>query len=190
MTANQIVLSVVAALERLDIPYMLVGSYSSNAFGIGRSTQDADFVIEFGHHSADSLMKALAPMLEFDQQMQLETITMTGRYVGVNADTGFKVELFVLSDDAHDRSRFARRRRQPFLDSSAVLPTPEDIIIQKLRWFGRSRRAKDLDDSRNVVAVQSKRLDLDYIRNWCDQHDTRSLFEQLLLESRRFEPEP
>jgi hypothetical protein len=189
VTSNEIVLRVLTALEQLGIPYMLVGSYSSNAFGVARSTQDADFVIELGNQSATALFQALAPDLQFDPQMRLETVTMTGRYVGRHPGSGFKVELFLLSDEPHDQERFRRRQRRAFLTGSAYLPSPEDVVIQKLKWFQRSRRAKDVDDARNVLAVQAGRLDLDYIRRWCDRHATRSLFEELLVESRRFEQE-
>jgi predicted nucleotidyltransferase len=45
MTSNEAVSKVAAALEGAGIPYMLVGSYSSNMYGVARSTQDADFVV-------------------------------------------------------------------------------------------------------------------------------------------------
>jgi len=180
VTSNEIVLQVIDALDRHAIPYMITGSYSSNAFGIARSTQDADFVLELGDRSITPLFQALSPAIQFDPQMRLESVTMTLRYVGENPASGFKVELFMLSDDAHDRARFERRRRQPFLDGHAWLPTAEDVVIQKVRWFGRSRRAKDRDDAVNVIAVRAESLDLDYIRGWCDRHGTRALFEQLL----------
>jgi hypothetical protein len=187
VTSNEIVLRVVEALEQFGIPYMLVGSYSSNVFGIARSTQDADFVIEVGDRSMAPLFQALAPDLWFDPQMQLESVTMTSRYVGRNEGSGFKVELFLTSGDEHDRTRFQRRRRQPFLTSSAYLPTPEDVVVQKLRWFGRSHRAKDRDDAINVLAVQLSTLDLEYVRRWCDAHGTRPLLEELLAEIQRLQ---
>jgi hypothetical protein len=182
VTSNQLVLRVIDALHRIGIDYMLVGSYSSNAYGVARSTQDADFVIELGERSITPLIQALAPELQFDPQMRLESVTMTARYVAKHSESGFKIELFMLSNDAHDRERFKRRSQQPFLNASAFLPTPEDVLVQKLRWFHHARRAKDLDDARNVLAVQVVTLDFDYIRNWCDQHGTRELFEQLLKE--------
>ena len=52
---NEATLSVIEALEACGIQYMLVGSYSSNAYGIPRSTQDADFVIEPGDASIGEL---------------------------------------------------------------------------------------------------------------------------------------
>jgi hypothetical protein len=48
MSAGEAVLTVIEALEACGITYILVGSYSTNAYGIPRSTQDADFVIELG----------------------------------------------------------------------------------------------------------------------------------------------
>jgi hypothetical protein len=187
MTSNEVVLAVIKAFEKHGIDYMLVGSYSSNAFGISRSTNDADFVVELGDRSINPVFSDLTGVLQLDPQMRLESVTGTYRYVARHVDSGFKVEFFMLSNDAHDQARFARRRQEAFLDGHALLPTPEDVVIQKLRWFGRAKRAKDLDDIRNVLKVQAGKLDLAYMRNWCDQHGTRELLEQLYLESKRFE---
>jgi hypothetical protein len=67
--------------------------------------------------------------------------------------------------------------------------TAEDVIITKLRWYLLAKRPKDGQDAKGVIAGQLGRLDLPYIRFWADQHGTRSLFEQLLLESEQFEQE-
>jgi hypothetical protein len=181
--SNDIVLRVIRSLEQLGIGYMLVGSYSSNAFGIARSTQDADFVIEIGDRQISALFATLAPDLTFDPQMRLESVTMTSRFVGRHAATGFKVELFLLSDDPFDRERFRRRQRTPFLQSIAQLPTPEDVIVQKLRWFKQGARAKDLEDAANILAVQQGKLDIDYMRRWADQHNTRETLDRLIDET-------
>jgi hypothetical protein len=186
MTANQLVLKVIRALEKNRIDYMLVGSFSSNAFGIARSTGDADFVIQLGDRSISAVAADLLPELRLDPQMIFESVTMTPRFVARTADSAFKIELFLLSDDPHDQARFSRRKPQPFLDGSAVLPAPEDVVIQKLRWYCKARRAKDLDDCRNVIAVSRSILDLAYIRGWCDRHGTRETLETLLAEASGF----
>ena len=57
------------------------------------------------------------------------------------------------------------------------LPTPEDVVVQKLRW-GRN---KDLDDARDVLAVQgTDSLDMPYIEKWCAEHGTRQRLEAAL----------
>jgi hypothetical protein len=190
MNSNQLVLKVLRVLEKHDVDYMVVGSLSSNAYGIARSTKDADFVIELGDRSIAPVSADLLPELKLDPQMVLESVTLTSRFIARTDDSAFKIELFLLTNDPHDQARFTRRQSQPFLEATAMLPTPEDVVIQKLRWFGRIRRAKDLDDCRNVLAVSRPLLNLDYIRGWCDQHGTREQFEKLLLETDGFDDAP
>jgi hypothetical protein len=45
MTGEEAALAVIETLESLRIPYMLVGSFASNFYGIPRATNDADFVV-------------------------------------------------------------------------------------------------------------------------------------------------
>ena len=173
---------VVDALERAGVPYMLVGSYSSNAYGIPRSTRDADFVIELGNVSPNTIAALLQPEIVIDAQLRFETITGTHRYIATHISSDFTVELFLLTDDPHHVERFKRRHRVEVADRALWLPTAEDVVIQKLRWFARGGRAKDRDDARDVLAVQKGRLNLDYVRGWCAQHETVPLLEQLLSE--------
>src|SRR5262249_17975326 len=89
-----------------------------------------------------------------------ETVTMTTRHVMEVIGSPFKIELFHLSDDPHDQERFRRRRRERAYGREVSLPTPEDVIVTKLRWTQRSlRRSKDWDDVRDVIAVQGDGID-------------------------------
>ena len=187
MTATDLVLRVIRALDQLNIPHMLVGSYSSNFYGQPRMTKDADFVLQFSNEHIAPLRSMLAPELVMDAQMSFETITMTMRHLLRHPASEFKIELFLLSDDAHDQARFARRRQVDFEGSPAWLPSPEDVIVTKLRWSKAGRRQKDVLDVQQILRVRATSLDLAYIRNWCDPHGTRELFEKLLADAERFE---
>jgi hypothetical protein len=182
MDSNEIVAQVVDALGQLGIPSMLVGSYSSNFYGLARATRDADFVLQIEQRSISGLMPILGPAFELDPQMSFESVTGTMRYVLTHRASTFKVEFFLLSSDAHDQLRFQRRRPTQFLERLIQLPTPEDVIITKLRWSKGGNRHKDVDDVRNVLAVQMEHLDFPYIRDWCDQHDTRELLDALVKD--------
>ena len=46
MNGNNALMELLKLLGKLEIPHMLVGSYSSNFYGVPRSTKDADLVIE------------------------------------------------------------------------------------------------------------------------------------------------
>lgn len=179
MTSEEATLAVIGGLEALRIPYMLVGSFSSNYYGIARSTKDADFVIELGEQSLSSLASQLGTEFRLDPQMTFETITLTRRHVLHVAGIPFQIELFYLSDDPHDRERFQRRRGVPLLDREVYLPAAEDVIITKLRWAVSANRSKDRDDVRAILAVQGQNLDWDYLHGWCERHGTRALLDEI-----------
>jgi hypothetical protein len=179
MTGAEATLAVVDALERLGIPYMVVGSFSSNTYGVPRSTQDADFVIQLGSHSVREIADQLGPAFRLDPQMAFETVTMTTKHTLEIPDIPFKIELFHLSDEPHDQERFRRRRRWKLLGRDVFLPTPEDVVVTKLRWTQRVRRNKDWDDVRDVIAVQGEALDWGYVYHWADQHGTRATLDEI-----------
>jgi hypothetical protein len=179
VTPKEATATVIDGLNSLQIPYMLVGSLSSSFYGSPRATKDADFVVQLQSGALSALIERLGPSFQLDRQMTFETVTATTRYVLHLADNPFSVELFLLSDDAHDLERFARRRQEQILDRECFMPTVEDVIVTKLLWSHAGRRLKDLDDVRNVIAVQGDRINWDYVTKWCDRHGTRELLESV-----------
>lgn len=125
------------------------------------------------------LLDELKTRFRIESQMTFETVTATTRFITYGIDTGFKIELFLLSDDPHDQKRFARRQRVSIEETEAWVATAEDVVITKLRWSRQGKRTKDTDDVRNVIAVQQGHLDWDYIHHWCDQHGTRELLDEI-----------
>jgi hypothetical protein len=170
-----ILLTVIDALTAAEVPYLLAGSFSSNYYGIPRSTHDADFVVELQGRPIMSLQPHLDPTLRLDPQVEFEAVTGTQRNVVRAKGVAFEVELFRLSDDPHDRERFQRRRTVALLGREISLPSPEDVIITKLRWL----REKDREDVAGVIAVQGDALDWEYIDRWCDRHGTREVLEEI-----------
>jgi hypothetical protein len=181
MTGEQATAAVVEALNSLGLSYMVVGSFSTNHYGIPRSTRDADFVLELGSSSIIELARQLGSEFKVDPQMSFETFTGTRKYDVQVPEITFKIELFMLSSDPHDQERFQRRVPVKFLGKPAWLPTVEDVIITKLRWALLGNRSKDRDDVRDVIAVHSVegRIDWDYVHAWCDRHGTRALLDEV-----------
>jgi len=176
MTADEsITLRVAEALEACGIRFLLSGSFASNYYGIPRSTRDADFVLQTTHAVGHELVRRLGEGFLLDPQLSFETNTGAFRQELRHTESAFKIELFLLSQDPHDQSRFARRREVQLHHRRLWLPSPEDVVITKLRWA----RGKDRDDARDVMAVQHDRLDWAYIEQWCGQHGTSALLEEI-----------
>jgi len=179
MSSQALVEQVIDAFHALGVPYMLTGSLANMLYAKPRLTADADFVVVLDRVSINEVARLLPPTLRLDPQMSFETATVTTRYKFRDTETGFAIELFLLSDSPHDRERFRRRRLVPMWDRQVHVPTAEDVVVTKLQWLTRSRRSKDRDDVERVLEAQADRLDWDYIRHWCGQHGTLELLEQI-----------
>jgi len=190
VNSTDLVLRLIAVLDELSIPYILVGSYSSNLYGRERGTKDADFVVVIQSKQLSEVAAKLGRDFRVESQTSFETVTMTTRYIIDHPGTAFKFELFLLSDDAHDQERFRRRQQVDFEGHPTWLPTPEDVVVTKLRWSKGGKRSKDVLDVAQVLSVQFGKVDLSYIRRWCNAHGTREIFEQLQREAERLNIPP
>lgn len=181
MNSNEAVATVIDALEAAEVPYMLVGSLSSMFYGVPRSTHDADFVVQLGSKSVRTVTDRLGGAFRLDPQILFETVTGTTRYIIDVAGVAFRVELFRLTDEEHDRERFRRRTKVHVAQfgREVYLPTVEDVIVTKLRWALGSGRGKDREDVQACIAVQGDRIDWPYVCGWCDKHGTRDLLEEI-----------
>jgi hypothetical protein len=130
-------------------------------------------------------VKALGEDYHRDPQIQFETVTATSKTVITERTTGFVIEIFALSDDAHDLARFARRKMIEIQGRYTWILSAEDVLVTKLNWFLRANRQKDLQDIRNVIGVQGDAIDWSYVEGWCDQHGSRELLEKIRAELRQ-----
>jgi hypothetical protein len=175
ITGETITLHVVDALDKCGIPYFLAGAFSSNQYGVPRSTKDADFVLQLNSGVGADFTRALGEPFELDQQLSFETVTGTYRQMVRYRGSPFTVELFLLSSDAHDQERFRRRRQVELLGRNFWFPSAEDVIVTKLRWA----RSRDRDDVRSIMTVQRDKLDWAYIEKWCAQHNSLTLMAEI-----------
>ena len=174
-TIDDVTLRVIDALNGSGVGYMLVGSFSTNVYGIPRSTKDADFVLQLHGDFPSGFYERLGKDFEIDPQLKFETNTGTYKQEMRFAGTPFTVELFRLSDDPFDQERFRRRVPVQLLGRETFVPTAEDVIVMKLRWF----RAKDQPDVLNVMTVQRGKLDWSYIESWCKRHASLGRMEEV-----------
>lgn len=154
-TGNDAVANVVDTLCDLGIEFFLAGSYSSNFYGIPRATRHADFVAVFSV-PLEKLAHGLGDEFILDPQVSFEGVTGTMRDIFSVPSIAFKIEIFHLSNDPHDQSRFARRRKafDELVDRELFIPTAEDVIVKKLRWERIGQRGKDGNDVRDILAGQ------------------------------------
>jgi len=193
MYSPQAVMQVLDLLNESGSPYLVTGSLASNVYSTPRSTLDADFVVEMDPNELERFFSGLNHGFERESQMAFETVTGKLQHRFRHRQTNFLVEIFeARMDDPHERSRFERRRSGDVEGRIGFVPTAEDVIVQKLRWFKQIRRLKDREDVLGVLAYQWKTLDWQYLEHWCGQHETLDLLNDLKEQVKplRHEAEP
>jgi hypothetical protein len=178
MSIYDATLAMIDALETLGIDYLLVGSLAASYYGLSRSTTDADFVLQLKQHRLKEIVERMGGGYRLEPQTAFEVFTNKRVDVIHVVGTIFKIDVFPLSDDSFDQTRFQRRIKGQIAGRVVSLPTAEDVIIMKVRWH----RALDLEDAKYVLSIQSPSLDWPYIERWCEAHGTRQVLEDLRRE--------
>lgn len=164
---------------------MITGSVASSLQGQPRSTHDIDIVIAVQGPKAHDLAEAF-PSRDFylDEHSILDAISRQNMFNLIDLETGDKVDFWILTDEAFDRSRLSRRITEEFMGIKIKVSSPEDTILAKLRWAklcGGSE--KQFTDALRVYEVQYGKLDVDYLEHWAKQLNIESLWKRLMDEA-------
>lgn len=83
----------------------------------------------------------------------------------IHHQTSIKIDLFIAGGTPLDRQQLARRQRVEVGGRTLHVHPPEDILLQKLRWYRKGGEISDRQwrDVVGIVRVQGPRLDRAYV---------------------------
>ncbi|MEM1204149.1 MAG: hypothetical protein AAGN66_13045 [Acidobacteriota bacterium] len=181
-----VVLEVVDALEALEIPYHLGGSFASSLHGNARQTRDADFVVQLRSAAQVHLLAArLGSGFYLDPSALLRAVRQRSSCNLVHLGSAFKIDLFVQGDSEFDRAELRRSVPQTLAglpERSIQVKSPEDTILRKLQWFdlGGRQSERQWSDVLGVLKVQRPDLDFDYLRRTATELGIHDLLQEAL----------
>jgi hypothetical protein len=185
----EIALLVARALESLDIPYLVGGSLASSISGEPRSTLDVDLVVAITDAEVDDLLRELGDEFHVDGQSLRRAIRDKSSANLVHLETAIKVDLFIVGGSPIDEEQMDRRQRVKVADDPErflYFYTPEDILLQKLRWYRMGDEVSDRQwrDILGIVLVQGDGLDVTYLRRAAETLGVSDLLDRALGERR------
>lgn len=179
---------VVAALEQLEIPYMVAGGFAAILYGEPRLTIDVDIVADMRPEQV-ALFVANFPWEEFYVSEQAIHDSLRRRYPFnvIQSTTGAKADVVPMPADEFTQSAFLRRRREVYDESgrSAFFISPEDLILAKMFAFRQTDSDKHLRDARGVLATLWGTLDMEYLPVVAQTLDLEDLLGRLVEAARR-----
>jgi hypothetical protein len=161
---------VVSVLERLSIPYMVVGGFAAITYGEIRFTADVDIVVDMRYGHVDPFVAAFPiPDYYVSREGILDSLARRYPFNVIQPHTGAKVDLVPLSEDLRVRVTFTRRQRiiyDEVTGRAAYFATAEDIVVAKLHAYQETGSEKHLRDARGIVVTQWSRLNLNDVTRW------------------------
>jgi hypothetical protein len=171
----------IEALERLAIPYMVVGSLASGAYGEPRLTQDIDIVVAPTTEELDALCDAFDPN-EFylSREAARQARLAFGHFNVLDPSSGNKIDFMIARNDGWGRAQLARRQRMRLLpDREGFTARPEDLILSKMLYYQEGGSEKHLRDITGMFKVSGEQIDREYIHTWAQTLGVSDVWEAI-----------
>ena len=164
----QIAALVTDVLETVGARYSIGGSMASAFAGEPRSSLDVDVVVALTPSQGEAVAAALSGEFYVDPDALRRAIDTRGTTNLIHVKSSIKIDLFVAGATPLDDALLQRRQAVTVGDPPRTMyvHTPEDILLQKLRWFRLGDEASDRQwrDVIGIVRVQGAALDGAYLR--------------------------
>jgi hypothetical protein len=177
---------VIDALEIAGVEYMVAGALAVAAWAEARSTQDVDLVVHIPFENIPLLSKELEKRdMLVPVEVILDLLTKRRGDLPINAIhlyTGYKAELFLLRPDDTYRATALARRRLVDLGpplGEVYVHAPEDLILNKLRYFSLSQQPKHVRDITSILLEMGDELDLAYLEEWVAHFGLTAVWQEV-----------
>ncbi len=178
---------VLAALEKLEIPYFIGGSIASSVHGAVRATKGVDIVADIRAEQAGEFAAELAAGFYADPDMIRDAIRAGTAFNLIHYASTYKIDIFPAGSDPYVNEEIARRvfvRSDLFGggEMEFAAASAEDSILSKLLWYKRGGGISEQHwkDVLGVIRVQGGRLDESYLRDWAGRLGVSDLLDRAL----------
>lgn len=170
---------VAGILERLQIRYLVTGSFATMFYGEYRATNDIDIVADL---QSPHVKPFCAAFPESDFWLSDDAVWLAVRerfqFNIIHKLTFTKVDVIVPPLTPFAKNTLERVRRfNPTPTVQAWVSAPEDVILNKLRFYREGGSEKHLRDIAGVLRISGTTLDLPYLTHWADELKVRELWE-------------
>jgi hypothetical protein len=185
---DPIAVAVVVAdvFDALGLVHTIGGSIASSIAGEPRSTIDIDIVAALREPDIPALLSALSADFYVDEAALRRAVREHSSANLIHQATQVKVDIFVAGGTPLDEQQLHRRRAVEISPGRTIhVHPPEDILLQKLRWYRRGGGTSERQwrDILGIIRVQGLQLDREYLRVNAPALGVTDLLARALVEA-------
>lgn len=173
-------------LQGIGVRHTIGGSIAASFAGEPRSTIDIDFVVALTHDHVSPLAAALTPEFYIAAEALHRAIETLGTANLIHEESQIKVDLFIAGGTPLDDQQLTRRQRVEVRPGQVIyIHPPEDILLQKLRWFKKGGAVSDRQwrDILGIIRTQGDRLDRGYLAANAPAIEVEALLDRALRDA-------
>lgn len=175
----EILKQVAEVLEKINVPYMVTGSFAANFYAIPRMTRDIDIVLEILSSDREKVFNAFSTEFYVDKNAMSQAVEHEGMFNIIHTQTIIKIDFIVRKDSEYRHIEFQRKQRVHFNDIPIWIASPEDLIISKLYWAKDSLSEMQIKDVKGLFG-SVKNLDVEYIKKWVQRFKLDFIYERVI----------
>jgi hypothetical protein len=168
---HELLIFVTDVFDQLAIRYFVTGSNASILYGEPRLTNDIDIVADIAVRDVDEVI-AQFPSGDFyiSRPAFVDAIVRQSMFNIIHIPTSYKVDVVIAPPSAFLQSQFARSKRVAIREGQTVyVCSPEDVILNKLRFYKMGQSDKHLRDIAGVLRITGEAVDRAYVGEWAER---------------------
>jgi hypothetical protein len=172
MSVPEVLQRIITKFHQADIAYMLSGSFASAYYGVPRSTQDFDFVIDALPAQLRGFVESL-PIDKYyaDVDAALQALKRRSLFNVIDLVAGWKIDLIIRKLRPFSEEEFRRRQKISLHNTSIFVASAEDVVLSKLEWSKLAKSQRQIEDVAALLRIRWAELDQVYIQRWIRELD-------------------
>ncbi len=177
---------VVAAFNRLRVPFYVGGSVASSYHGAVRSTMDIDIVSDLRLEHVEAFLSGFSKDFYVSEIAVRQAIVRRTCFNLISYGTSLKVDVFISRGRPFDLACMDRAEKGCMGGANGSIEVPiatvEDTIISKLEWYRLTDETSERqwEDVSRLNRLAGRTLDLGYLQHSAQLVGVSDLLNRLL----------